>query len=281
MEAALPIPDAYKNFNRGSSSPIKVVNELFSAGDTKSGVQTTAFNLPNDERVREAKGSKKVLLKNVARAKYDQCWIPIVNAVLAPEPLRNVSFDAYFNHVLMHEMSHGLGPGNITLRDGRKTSVAKELRDRYSTIEECKADVLGMYTLKLLTDKGVFPATMETSMYASYLGGMFRSIRFGIDVAHGGGIAIQFNYLVEKGAFFQDENGRLNYNREKFWPALTELATTLLTIEAEGDYNGASELIAKYRRSTPMMEHYIEALKDVPVDIRPSFPIEDQLKDLL
>lgn len=281
METALPIPDAYKNFNRGASSPIKVVNELFSAGDTKAGVQTTAFNLPNDERVREAKGSKKVMLKNIARAKYDQCWIPIVNTVLAPEPLRKVSFDAYFNHVLMHEMSHGLGPGNITLKNGVRTSVGNELKELYSTIEECKADVLGMYTLKFLTDKGVFSAEMETSMYASYLGGMFRSIRFGINEAHGGGVAIQFNYLMEKGAFFQDENGRLNYNLEKFWPALTELSATLLTLEAEGDYNGASALIEKYRRSTPLMEHFIEALKDVPVDIRPSYPIEDQLKDLL
>ena len=281
LEAALPIPDAYKNFSRGSSSPIKVVNELFSAGDTKAGVQTTAFNLPNDERVREAKGSKKVMLKNIARAKYDKCWIPIVNTVLAPEPLGKVSFDAYFNHVLMHEVSHGLGPGNITLKDGTKTSVSKELKELYSIIEECKADVLGMITFKQLIDKGIFPSELEENMYASYLGGMFRSIRFGIDEAHGAGVAIQFNFLIDKGAFYPDENGRLNYRVEAFWPAMTELAAKLLTVQAEGDYAGARALIAEHRRMTPLMQRFIDALRDVPVDIRPSFPIEKQLQELL
>ena len=277
MEASLPIPDKHKNFDRGSSSPIKVVNELFAAGDTKAGIQTTAFNLPNDERVREAKGSKKVMLKNIARAKFDKCWIPIVNTILAEEPLQQVSFDAYFNHVLMHEMSHGLGPGNITMPDGRETSVREELKELYSTIEECKADVLGVWTLKFMIDQGVFPAELEESMYASYLGGMFRSIRFGIDSAHGGGVAIQFNFLMEKGAFYVDDNGKLNYDRDKFWQAFTELASTLLILQAYGDYDGAANLIEKYRKYTPTMENYIEQLKDVPIDIRPSYPLEQQL----
>lgn len=277
MEANLPIPDRHKNFNRGSSSPIKVVNELFSAGDTKSGIQTTAFNLPNDERVREAKGSKKVMLKNIARAKFDKCWIPIVNTILAEEALQHVSFDAYFNHVLMHEMSHGLGPGNITLQDGRKTSVRDELKEIYSTMEECKADVLGIWNLKFLIDKGVFPPELEESMYAGYLGGMFRSIRFGIDGAHGGGVAIQFNFLMEKGAFYVDDHGKLNYSKDKFWKAFTELATTVLTLQAYGDYDGSVSLINKYRTYSPVMRNYIDQLKDVPVDIRPIFPLEEKL----
>jgi hypothetical protein len=279
MEAHLPIPEKHKNFNRGSSSPIKVVNELFAAGDTKAGIQTTAFNLPNDERVREAKGSKKVMLKNIARAKFDKCWIPIVNTILAEEALKDVSFDAYFNHVLMHEMSHGIGPGNITLA-GEKTSVAKELKELYSTIEECKADVLGIYNVKFMIDKGVFPASLEESMYASYLGGMFRSIRFGIDEAHGGGVAIQFNYLIEKGAFYEDANGRLNYNKEKFWPALVDLAEMLLMLEATGNYDGSLALIKKYRTLTPLMDRYLEELKEVPVDIRPIYPLEKMLASM-
>ena len=273
MEAHLPMPEAHKNYSRGSSSPIKVVNELYAAGDTKAGIQTTAFNLPNDERVREAKGSKKVMLKNIAHAKFDKCWIPIVNTILAEEPLSKVSFDAYFNHVLMHEMSHGIGPGLITL-NGEKTSVARELKELYSTIEECKADVLGIYNVKFMIDKGVFPAELEDSMYASYLGGMFRSIRFGIDEAHGGGVAIQFNWLVEQGAFYEDENGKLNYSQDKFWPALTLLATKLLMLEATGDYKGSKALIEQYRKYTPLMNRYLEELKDVPVDIRPIYPLE-------
>lgn len=274
LEAALPIPDEYKNFNRGSSSPVKVVQEIFSAGDTKAGVQTTAFNLPNDERVREAKGSKKVMLKNVAQAKYEKCWIPIVETILAPEPLANVSFDAYFNHVLMHEVSHGLGPGIITKEDGSKTTVSLELKELYPTIEECKADVLGEYTYLYLMDKGVFPMNKKSAL-ASYLGGMYRSIRFGIDEAHGGGVAIQFNYFMEKGGFFRDENGKLNLNEEKLVAAIKSLARELLLIEAHGDYDRGKKLIEKYRVMTPVMADYVAQLSHLPIDIRPSFPIAD------
>ncbi len=281
MEAHLPIPDEYKNFNRGSSSPIKVVQEIFAAGDTKAGIQTTAFNLPNDERVREAKGSKKVMLKNVAQAKFDKCWIPIVNTILAEGPLAKVSFDAYFNHVLMHEMSHGLGPGNITKPDGSATTVARELSDLYSVIEECKADVLGVYNMIFMIDKGVFPKEMEPSVYASYLGGMFRSIRFGIDSAHGGGVAIQFNTLMDHGAFFLNENDKLDVHPEKIMPALEDLATELLTLQALGDYDRANRLIKKYRTLSPVMEQMIERLEHLPIDIRPSFPVAKELLDIM
>lgn len=272
LEAALPIPDRYKNFNRGSASPVKVVQEVFSAGDTKAGIQTTAFNLPNDERVREAKGSKKVMLKNVAQAKYEKCWIPIVHTILAPEPLAKVSFDAYFNHVLMHEVSHGLGPGTLEREDGTKTTVSRELKELYPIIEECKADVLGMYTYLYLMRKGVFPMDMEAAL-ASYLGGMYRSIRFGIDEAHGGGVAIQFNYFIEKGGFLKDRNGKLNYDSEKLQAAIEELAEELLLIEAHGDYRRADQLIEKYRVMTPLMADYVAQLSHLPVDIQPSFPI--------
>ncbi|MBL7066768.1 MAG: peptidase [Candidatus Marinimicrobia bacterium] len=273
MEDHLPIPDKYKNFNRGSSSPIKVVQELFSAGDTKAGVQTTAFNLPNDERVREAKGSKKVMLKNVAQAKYDKCWIPIVNTILAERPLKYVSFDAYFNHVLMHEVSHGLGPGSLTLEDGTKTTVSLELKELYPTIEECKADVLGIYNFLFMMEKGVFPKTMRHSALASYLGGMYRSIRFGIDSAHGGGVAIQFNYFMEKGAFYQDEDGKLNLNEQELEQAIKDLSEQLLIIQAHGDYEAAASLVEQYRVMTPVMADYVDQLKHLPVDILPSFPL--------
>ncbi|MBN1464342.1 peptidase, partial [candidate division KSB1 bacterium] len=168
------------------------------------------------------------------------------------------------------------GPGNITLANGRATSVRDELKELYSIIEECKADVLGIWNLKFLIDKGVFPQGLEESMYASYLGGMFRSIRFGIDEAHGGGVAIQFNFLMEKGTFYVDA-GKLSYDKAKFWPALSELARTLLTLQARGDYDAAAALIDQYRRYTPVMENYIAQLKDVPVDIRPIFTLEEKL----
>ena len=273
MEANLPIPDQYKNFNRGLSSPIKVVQEVFSAGDTKSGIQTTAFNLPNDERVREAKGSKKVMLKNIAQAKYEQCWIPIVNQILAPQPLRNVSFECYFNHVLLHEISHGLGPGLVTLPDGRSTSVSRELKEFYPVVEECKADVMGIYNLLFLMKKGVIPEEQKYSIFASYLGGMFRSIRFGIHQAHGGGVAIQFNYFMEKEAFLRNEDGLLDLNPQKLEKAVATLLHELLMIQARCDYAAAAKLVAQYRQETPVIREMVSRLTDIPIDIRPEFAI--------
>ena len=277
MEDHLPIPDKYKNFERGSSSPIKVVNLLFSAGDTKAGIQTTAFNLPNDERVREAKGSKKVMLKNVMNAKYDKCWIPIVNTVLAPKDLKRVSFDGYFLHVLMHEVSHGLGPGKIE-KEGKETTVNKELKETYPTIEECKADVLGVYNSQFMIDKKVFPKELEDALYASNLGGMFRSIRFGIDEAHGGGVAIQLNYYIDAGAVQVDDEGLFSVDDRKIKKAVKNLAEELLMIEANGDYDGAVTFIEKYRYLKPEVKAAMEKLKDVPIDIRPVYPIESEIE---
>jgi len=195
MEIHLPIPDQYKNFDRGSESPLAAVNEIFSAGDTKSGIQTIAFNLPNDERVRKVKGSKKVMLKNVSQAKYDKLLVPIAEIVLEPEQVQYVTFNSFFTHSLMHEMSHGIGPGFIKV-DGRDTEVKKELKETYSTMEECKADILGMYNNIFMIDKGVFPETFEKETYVTFLAGTFRSVRFGINEAHGGGNAIMQSFII-------------------------------------------------------------------------------------
>lgn len=274
MEKHLPIPEEYMNFNRGASSPIKVVDLAYSSGDTKAGIQTTAFNLPNDERVRQAKGSKKVMLKNVMHAKFDKCWIPIVETVLAPAALEKVSFNGYFYHVLLHEVSHGLGPGIIE-KDGKTTSVNKELKELYSVIEECKADVLGVYMTQFLIDQGVLPNELENSLYASNLGGMFRSIRFGIEEAHGGGVAIQLNYYLDSGAFVVNEDGRFDVNESKMKETVKQLAHDVLMIEAEGDYEAAQAFVNKYRILKPEVEAALDKLKDVPIDIRPIYPVEN------
>jgi hypothetical protein len=275
MEKNLPIPEKFHNLTRGKSSPILVVNEVFAGGDTKAGIQTLAFNLPNDERVREAKGSKKVMLKNILRAKFDKIWIPIAQVALEEEDLSRTSFEAYFNHVLMHEISHGLGPGKIR-KDGRETSVNLELKELYSTLEEAKADVLGIYSLQFLIDEGVFPDELESSIYATYLGGMFRSIRFGIDAAHGGGNAIQLNYLLEKGGFaFNDETAKFSVDPGRIREAVTGLAREILMIQAQGDYTGAAELISRYRRVGEPAAQVLGKLTDVPVDIRPEYRIPE------
>jgi hypothetical protein len=278
MEIHLPIPDQYKNFDRGSESPLAVVNEIFTAGDTKAGVQTLAFNLPNDERVRKAKGSKKVMLKNVAHAKYDKLLIPITEIVLDPEQIQYVTFNSFFTHSLMHEMSHGIGPGFIKV-DGRDTEVRKELKETYATLEECKADILGMTNNVFMIEKGVFPETFERETYVTFLAGTFRSVRFGINEAHGGGNAIIYNYLLEKGAYeYNETTHKVKVNFEKIGPALEELANVILMIQAKGDYQGAKDLIAKYVVNSPSMATLRDKLAHLPVDIRPVYQIEAMYK---
>jgi hypothetical protein len=278
MEIHLPIPDAHKNFDRGSESPLAVVNEVFTGGDTKSGIQTIAFNLPNDERVRQAKGSKKVLLKNVQEAKYHKILVPIAELVLESEQLKYVTFESFFNHTLMHEMSHGIGPGFIKV-DGRDTEVKKELKETYSTMEECKADILGMWNNIYMIEKGVFPKTFDKDTYVTFLAGTFRSVRFGINEAHGGGNAIIYNYLLEKGAYeYNSETQKVKVNFEKIGPALKELCTLVVMIQAEGNYHGAKDLIAKYVVNSPSMEALRNKLSALPVDIKPVYEIEEMYK---
>ena len=274
MEKNSPVEDQYKNFKRGKQSPIVVTNEVFTAGDTKAGVQTIAFNLPNDERVRESTGSKKVMLKNVCQAKFEKTWMPIAKETLAEADLALTSFDVFFNHILMHEISHGLGPGLIE-KDGQETSVNKELKELYSVIEETKADILGIYNLQFMIDKGVFPAEMQKNVYPTYLGGIFRSVRFGVNAAHGGSNAIQMSYIMEKGGFvFDEETARFSVNLEKIKDAVKQLAHDILMIEALGDYDKAKEMIDKYRVVSPQLQKALDKVADVPTDIRPVFAIE-------
>lgn len=274
IEKNLPIPDKYKNFDRGSESPIVVAQEVFTAGDTKAGVQTIAFNLPNDERVRKAKGSKKVMLKNVNQAKFDQILTPIASQVLSEEQLPHVTFDAFFNHVLMHEMSHGVGPGFITV-DGRDTEVKIELKETYSSIEECKADILGMYNIIFMIKKGEFPESFERETWATFLAGIFRSVRFGISEAHGAGNAIIYNYLLEKGGYvFDEQSQKVRVDFEKVYGALEELATHVLSLQATGDYEAARKLIEDYAVESPSMKILKDKLSELPVDIKPVYQIE-------
>jgi peptidase M49-like protein len=273
LERNLPIPDQDKNLNRGTESPIRVVDTYYASGDTRAGVQTIAFNLPNDERVREAKGSKKVLLHNTMRAKYDQILVPIAGRVLAPEQVAEVSFDAYFNEVLHHELSHGLGPGTITL-DGRKTEVRLELKDLYSTLEEAKADVMGIYNILALIGRGDMPADLRRSLEPTYVAGLFRSARFGVDEAHGQGVVAQFNYLIGKGALEVDSAGRFRAVSGRFPDAIRDLLHDMLTLQAAGDYAGTRRFLDTYGKPTSELRAAIDRLKDLPVDIRPIYAPE-------
>lgn len=279
MEQNLPIPDEYKNPNRGSESPIRVVQELYTAGDARHGVQTAAFNLPNDEYVREVKGSKKVLLKNVMDAKYRMSGAPIANRVLAPEQRPLLNFDAYFNFILFHELSHGLGPGLITMPNGERTDVRFLLKETYSSIEECKADVLGIWNILYAQDKGLVTSFDERQLYATVGGLFFRSMRFGLDEAHGRGTAVQWNWLREAGAIVPAGEGTFRVDFPKFREGIRTLATELLTLQATGDYARAQRLLAKYGVSNPEIEAVTARLTDIPVDITPVFPAAGETLD--
>jgi hypothetical protein len=273
LERNLPIPDEHKNLDRGSESPIRVVDELFTAGDTRAGVQTIAFNLPNDERVREEKGSKKVLLKNVMRAKYDAILVPIAGRVLPAEDADKIDFEAFYQFTLHHELSHGIGPGQITI-GGRETEVRLELEDLYSAFEEAKADVLGVYDIYALVEKGVMEPSILESLPWTYTAGMFRTTRFGVAEAHGLGMVLQANYLLEKGAVEITEEGRFRPIEGLFEESFKSLAHELLMIQALGDYDAALAMVERYGSVHPEMASAIESLTDLPVDVDPTYPLD-------
>lgn len=274
LESSLPIPDGYKNPNRGSESPIRVVDEVYTGGDTRAGVQTLAFNLPNDERVREAKGSKKVMLRNMMDAKFAQILTPIAERVVVTDQLDALGAESFFLHTLLHEMSHGLGPGRIVV-DGRDTEVRLELKDNYSVIEEAKADAMGEWAIFKLQEKGYFPDGIRRQQAVTYLAGLFRSMRFGIGEAHGGANAIQFNYLVEKGAILV-EGGRFRVVLDRFPQAVESLVHDICVLQAEGDYEAGQEMVDKYVMMPESVMEALQRLDDVPVDILPQYAYEEQ-----
>jgi hypothetical protein len=272
MEKSLPMTDEHKNLTRGTDSPIKVVQEVFTAGDARRGIATAAFNLPNDERVREAKGSKKVLLKNVMQAKFAKTGEPVAKRVLDSSQLSLLSFDAYFNHTLFHELAHGLGPGIITGPDGNKIENRLLLKNLYSVIEECKADALGVWTLLYAIDQKLQTSFDKQTLYVTYAGLIFRLMRHGIEEAHGRANAIQWNWLREKGAIVETANGRFKVDIEKMRGAIESLSNELLMIEATGDYNRAQKLADTYGKSNPEIETVNKKLNDLPIDISAVFP---------
>ena len=272
IENNLPIDPLYRNPKLGAAAPIRVVDEVFAAGDGNRGVQTAAFNLPNDDKVVKEKGAKRVMLKNVQDAKFQQTLVPISQVVLSADDRKDLSFEAFFTHILAHELMHGLGPHNINV-GGRNTTVRLELKELYSPIEEAKADITGLFALQYLIDKGALDRQLERPMYTTYLASAFRSVRFGILEAHGKGVALQFNYLADKGAISYDSNaGTFAIDQARIKGAVRDLTHDLLTLEAQGSYPEAKELLDKYGVIRPEMQHAFDRLGNVPVDIEPIFP---------
>jgi len=275
VENNLPIDPKYRNPKLGSQAPIRVVNEVFSAGDGAHGVQTAAYNLPNDERVVAQKGSKRVMLKNVQEAKFHGTLEPISKRVLTPAGLADLSFDSFFTHILAHELSHGIGPHQITL-NGRSTTPRQEMKELYSAIEEAKADVTGLFMLQFLMDRKMIPAA-ERQLYTTYLASSFRTLRFGLKDAHGKGMAMQVNYLTDKGGLVARPDGRYEVNFDKIKQAVRDLDHDLLTLEATGDYNGAKRMLDQLGVVRPPMEKALAGLNGIPVDIEPVFVTAKEL----
>ena len=277
LENALPIDSKYRNPQLGSLAPIRVVNVVFAAGDGNRGVQTAAYNLPNDERVVKEKGTKRVMLKNMQDAKFNRVLVPISKVALSAADQRNLSFDAFFTHILMHELMHGLGPHNITV-GGRETTVRQELKETYSAIEEAKADVSGLWALQQLADRKLVDPAIARTMYTTFLASAFRSIRFGINEAHGRGIAVQLNYLLDAGAFKVMPGGTFAVDETKIVEAVTALTREIMTLQAEGSYTKAKALIDRLGTVRPSVQKVMDRLTTVPVDIEPKFTTAERLR---
>jgi hypothetical protein len=270
LEDHLPIDPALRNPKLGGLAPIRVVNVVFAAGDGNRGVQTAAYNLPNDERVIREKGAKRVMLKNMQDAKFNKVLVPTSKVALPAADQSRVSFDAFFTHILMHELMHGLGPHNITV-SGKATTVRQELKDTYSAIEEAKADISGLWALQHLVDRGVLPKTFEQTMYTTFLASTFRSIRFGINEAHGKGIAVQLNYFLDQKAVTVHADGTFAVQPDAMKRAVTSLTHDIMTLQAEGSYAKAQDLLKRLGVIRPEVQTMLDRLKDVPVDIAPRF----------
>ncbi|MGE4232278.1 MAG: hypothetical protein AB7F43_03015 [Bacteriovoracia bacterium] len=282
IEDHLPIDSKYRNPALGAMAPITVVNLLMGAGDGDHGVRTIAFNLPNDDKVTVLKGTKRVMLKNLNQAKFENILVPIAKVALAQDAQTSINFKWFFTHVLAHEMSHGIGPQQVQ-RGDEKVPLRHELKELYAAIEEAKADILGLFMLQYLFDhsKGALVGGEENEkvLYTTFLASGFRTLRFGVHESHAKGMAMQMNYLLDKGGFAIDSEGRYFVDFSKIKDAVRDLTHDLLTIEAQGDYDGAKAILDKYSVIRPEMQRILDQLETVPVDIFPQPLTANRLLD--
>jgi hypothetical protein len=276
MEQHLPIPDEMKT-KRGSESPIRVVDLVFSSGEARKSVQTIAFNLPNDEKVRAEKGAKKVLLRNLIATKFNVIMRPIGERVLDGSQIRFLDDQAFFQEVLFHELSHSLGPA-FTKKDGKDVDVRVALEASYSALEEAKADVMGAYNVLYMIERGEFPKEMREKLLISYFAGLFRSVRFGVAEAHGKGAALQINRIVEAGGATVDTaSGKFKVDLVKLEAAISDLVRDICTIQHAGDKAAADALLAKYGVVSPATQKALDSLGGIPVDVRPLYPLAGEI----
>ena len=251
IEDNLPIDPQYRNPKLGAGAPIRVVDEILSAGDGAHGIQTVAYNLPNDDRVVQQKGSKRVMMKNVQEAKFRSVLLPIARRMLTHQAMVDVSFKLFFTHTVAHELMHGLGPHQITVQ-GRDTTAREELKEVFGAIEEAKADVTGLFALQYMMDHAkpmgldkLLPSddAAERQLYSTYLASAFRSLRFGLNDAHGKGMAVQFNFLMDKGAYVGTRMEPSPSRCQRSRPPSPNWIMIFSPSRLEDDYAGAKSLL--------------------------------------
>ena len=244
IQDALPLAPENRPSKRGLETPMEVMDAPYRVGDLRHGYQAVADNLPNDPRVHEQKGSKKIFFKNFMEARVNFVILPVAKRVLRPEQAAKVSGEAYLLATILHEMAHGLGPAFARTAVG-KTDIREAIGPVFGGLEEAKADVVGMFGLKWLMDHDALPKEKLEEYYASYVGGIFRTVRFGAAEAHSQAELMEFNYLSERGAIQRESSGRYSINYARMPQALTDLAKELLEIEATGDRERAEKWFKK------------------------------------
>ncbi len=266
LQEALPVPAEYKQEKPGSDAQLNAYDVVYYAGDCNAGSKTIAINLPNDEEVQLKKGTRRLQLKNAMRAKFDKILVPIAQELIAPGQVDKISFDAFFSNTMFHEVAHGLGIKNTITGKG---TVREALQEHASTIEESKADILGLYMIDKLSEKGEIDRALE-DYYITFLAGIFRSIRFGTSSAHGKANMIRFNYFKEKNAFVRDpDDGKYRVNFENMQEAVRDLSREILVMQGDGDYQAVDRFMDEYVAMGDTLEKDLDRLKEnnVPVDI--------------
>ncbi len=267
LQKDLPVEDKFKQEMPGSDSDLNAYDAIYYAGDSNAGSKTIAINLPNDEEVQLAKGTRRLQLKNTMRAKFDKILLPIADMLIADDQRQYITFDAFFANTMFHEVAHGLGIKNVV---GGNTTVRQAMQEHASALEESKADILGLYMIQKLREKGEITEGEVMDNYVTFLAGIFRSTRFGASSAHGRANMIRFNFFNQMDAFSRnEEDGKYRVNVENFENAIKALSNELLSLQGSGDYAGASKLIAEKGTINSQLQADLDRLADadIPVDI--------------
>jgi hypothetical protein len=272
MQQALPVPAEDKPSKEGQPTPMEVVDSPLRAGDLHYGYQVVADNLPNDPRIHAEKGSKKIFFKNFMDMRVNDTVLPIAQRMMTPEQTKDVSGEGYLTFVIMHEISHGLGPAYAHV-DGKQVAINEAIGPDYSGLEEAKADVTGVFLAKWLADQKLLPESELTRIYGSYVAGIFRSLRFGVGEAHGRAEMMEFNYLLEHKAVSLGADGRYAIDYAAMPAAIAGLDKKLLLFEAAGDRAGVEAWFARYDVMPSTLAQALNATSDIPIDVTPRFEL--------